>query len=97
MMKCEFIDHLRDLTDNPPFVSDEDYEIIEFVYTWHPCISDSHGKEQVAYLYNEFGIRIFEDMKRTAEHALSLMESIGRLKNEIAKLDGELTALRRGY
>ena len=97
MMKAEFEELLYDYTEQPAKVSNEDYVLIKYVYTWHPCISDTKGKNQVVRLYADFGIRIFEDMKSTAERAYQVMEAIDRLNNEIDKLEKEYDAIRRGY
>lgn len=97
MMKEEFEELLSYYPEQPAEVSNADYDLIEFVYVWHPSISDTKGKSQVVRLYAEFGIRIFEDMKPTADKAFDIMEAIGRLKNEISKLEEEYDAIRRGY
>ena len=33
-------------------VSEEDYSLIDRVYTFHPAISETEGKKQIAILYN---------------------------------------------
>ena len=43
-------------------VMDEEYQLIEEVYMWHPAIRNTSGKEEVAELYKSFGIIIFKDM-----------------------------------
>lgn len=43
-------------------LSDNDYETIETVYSYHPAIRDVSGKEEVAELYKSFGMTIFYDM-----------------------------------
>lgn len=43
-------------------LSDEDFEIIEAVYRYHPAIRGVSGKEEVAELYKSFGMTIFYDM-----------------------------------
>ena len=48
------------------FTQDQ-YKVIERVYTFHPSISEVEGKKQIAYLYSTFGIRIIHDMLATAE------------------------------
>ncbi len=56
MMKSEFTGRLG--SD----ISDEDYNLIEYVYTYHPSISETEGKDQVVALYKIFGMAIFKDM-----------------------------------
>lgn len=42
MMKCEFEERIGGE------VRQSDYNIIEHVYTWHPAISNTEGKDQIA-------------------------------------------------
>lgn len=67
MMKSEF-DNLLGRTSPA-----DDYKIIEFVYTYHPCNFD---KKAVAKLYNEFGLVIFKDLYDRANAARDLEEKI---------------------
>jgi hypothetical protein len=48
-------------------VSDADYAIIERVYTFHPVISNTKGKQQIVDLYKIGGMRVIKDMIPTAE------------------------------
>lgn len=50
-------------------VSDTDYSLVEFVYTWHPSISEVKGKSQVAQLYLATGMTVFGDMYDRAKMA----------------------------
>ena len=96
MMKHEFEACLRELGQMNVMVRDEDYKLIEYVYTWHPCISNTKGKAQVAWLFNEFGIRIFKDMKQTADRNFELEETIERSRSQLRKLLDEADELRKG-
>ena len=62
-------------------VSDEEYGTLEYVYTYHPAISETEGKAQIARLYTDYGMTVIEDM----------MERAGKME----KLDGELRAAQR--
>ena len=53
MMKSEFEDLIHGS------VTDEEYELIETVYMWHPAIRNTSGKEEVAELYKSIGLIIF--------------------------------------
>ncbi len=66
MNKTEFITKVKCICGKEPDLSSEDYNTIEYVYTWHPSIDNVRGKEQIAYLYAEFGIAIINDMMQTA-------------------------------
>lgn len=47
-------------------VPDEEYRIIEDVYTYHPVFDVFDAKQQCAALYNRFGFLIFMDMHASA-------------------------------
>jgi len=96
MMKHEFEACLRELNPMDVKVSDEDYGLIEYVYAFHPCISNTKGKAQVAWLFNEFGIRIFKDMQATASRNQDLEEAIWRTRGQLQKLLDEADELRKG-
>ena len=96
MMKCEFEAHLNELEPLQRTVSDDDYKLIEYVYTFHPSISETEGKRQVALLYHEFGIRIFKDMEATATRNRSLEVEIGRARHKLQALLEEADDLRKG-
>lgn len=72
----------------------EEYERIEYVYMWHPCISDTDGKKQVVYLYKNFGMRIFDDMTRTAERAQNLTDHIREHEGFLADYKKQLDELK---
>lgn len=48
-------------------VKKEEYKVIELVYTWHPAISNTTGKKQMAYLYINFGISVIKGMVPVAQ------------------------------
>lgn len=53
-------------------ISDEEYRIIDKVYTWHPAICDDGGKDQIADLYREGGMTIIKNMEETADAMIEL-------------------------
>lgn len=65
--------------------TEEEFKIIEFVYNYHPSISDVDGKKQIADLYSAFGMRLIRDMLPTAKKAEALENeiriAIARLKD----------------
>lgn len=61
-------------------VSQEDYNIIERVYTFYPKISH---KLDVVKLYNQFGMVIFRDLLTRAERLAELEFERQRLKTEL--------------
>ena len=64
-------------------VSEKDYAKIEEVYTTHPSISETEGKDQIAYLYKTFGMRIIEDMLPTARKARELEDEMRKTRTRI--------------
>ena len=77
----------RSFTDNA-------YLDIETVYTFHPSISETEGKKQIASLYDTFGMRIIKDMLPTAEKAKEYEERIAQKRHELEALRDELNELK---
>lgn len=83
-------------------VSSNEYEEIEYVYTWHPAISSTEGKDQIAAIFNAGGMVVIRSMKEAAEMAEVLdnelraeMAKVERLKNRIRKLKDGDTSFER--
>lgn len=76
-------------------VTDAEYEEIEFVYNWHPSISNTEGKDQIVYLYNTFGMRIIRDMMSTAKKAKELDSEILATKHRLEELQEEYAELTK--
>lgn len=74
-------------------VSENEYRKIETVYTFHPSISETSGKDQITYLYKTFGMRIIEDMLPTATNASELQDKIRNAKIRLDLLMNEYKAL----
>ena len=65
-------------------VTDEEYKVIEAVYTWHPTINDTTGKDQMKTLYTQFGFGVIRGMLPVAEK----MEKLdGERRELLAQLD----------
>lgn len=65
-------------------VTDEEYKVIEAVYTWHPVINDTTGKDQMKTLYTQFGFGVIRGMLPVAEK----MEKLdGERRELLAQLD----------
>lgn len=71
-------------------VSEKDYTVIEYVYNFHPVISNTEGKVQIAELYKLGGMRLIRDMVQTAIRAETL-------ENRIRKTNANLADLKRQY
>lgn len=88
MMRREF----TELTGRPE-VSTADWDIINKVYVFHPCISKTQGKAQIAALYSDFGMRIIRDMLPTADKAEELQVALFHAKGEVKKIENMMEEL----
>ena len=79
MLRSEF-DLLSKNTRRP---TDEEYNLIEFVYNWHPL---NFNKEAVASLYDEFGMTIFYDMEQRSKMSMERDQAIKRYDDQIGRL-----------
>lgn len=79
---------------NRPFTTEE-YEKIEKVYMFHPCIDPVKGKDQIASLYETFGMRIILDMLPTAEEAEKLEREIRKTRQMLDYLNSLLDDLKK--
>ena len=53
-------------------VNANEYDEIELVYTYHPSISDTEGKKQMAELYTNYGMTVIRGMVPVAKAMRSL-------------------------
>lgn len=90
MIKCEFEEKLGSQ------VTEKEYKDIEFVYTFHPSISNTEGKTQIAQLYKLGGIRLIRDMIPTAKKAQILEEKIITANTDLMKLKHQFEMLANG-
>lgn len=77
-------------------ITDRDFARIQMVYTFHPCIDAVKGKDQIANLYEAFGMRIIEDMMPTAKKAEELERKMREAKRELERLTEEYEGLKKG-
>ena len=68
-------------------VTNEEYKIIEKVYTWHPAIRNTDGKNQIATIFLAGGMAVIQDMVETAEMAMGI-------DNERRELEAKMSALK---
>lgn len=88
MLKSEF-ETMTDIEE----ISDRDYDAIENVYMYHPAIDDKKGKEQMAYLYKEFGMTVIKDMEKRAIQYKYTLNSINEHEKSIQALKQSLKEL----
>lgn len=68
----------------------EDMKLIDYVYMYHPSISNVQGKGQIAYLYVIFGMRLIRDMENTARVMENYEIKQRKLREELKKLDDDM-------
>ena len=79
-----------------PEVPDQEYSIIEKVYTFHPAISETEGKRQIAELYVNFGMVLIMDMVPRAELMAKKEEELRAAKAALMKVADEIEEIRKG-
>lgn len=77
-------------------VRQSDYEVIEYVYTWHPAISCTEGKDQIASLYKLANMSIIKDMYRTAQIMESLDSERRAAENRLREVKERIEAVACG-
>jgi hypothetical protein len=75
-------------------VSQEDFADINFVYNFHPSISETKGKEQIVILYQIGGMRIIADMMNTAIEARDLEDEIADLRGQLERTIKKMSNLK---
>lgn len=64
--------------------TDDEYELIEFVYNWHPL---NFSKEAVVSLYDKFGMIIFYDMEQRSKMAMERDVAMREYDAQIKRLE----------
>ena len=77
-------------------VSLDEYSKIELVYTFHPSIGETEGKDQMAMLVRTFGMRIIEDMLPTANKASEYENKIVALRHQLDSVVNEFNEFKKG-
>lgn len=77
MTKLEFEDLIGD------HISDKDYQVVEFVYQFHPCIED---KMSIAKIYEAGGMQLIRSMQHVAVQGQKLDEEMMMFRGKIDHL-----------
>ena len=77
-------------------VFSDEYEMIELVYNWHPAISDTKGKDQIAQIYQIGGMCVIKDMLPRARAAAALDTKRRALRAELEELNNKYQDLKDG-
>jgi len=75
-------------------VSNEEYSTIEYVYTWHPAISETEGKDQIVRLYTDYGMTVIEDMVERAGKMEKLEGELMVAQNQVTIIQNRIKVLR---
>ena len=90
MIKEEFEKMIREP------INDYDYRDVELVYMWHPSISETNGKEQMVFLYKEFGMPLIREMTKNASIMHDLCKEKECLMVKINEIDKKIELIKNG-
>ena len=76
--------------------TDEEYKAIEYVYTWHPSISNVKGKEQIVWIYCNLGMRGIYDMYGSAVTMENLDNRLRSAQARVKAIEEEIDNLKKG-
>ena len=105
MMKSEFVERVNAIREKRGYkpiafedVTPEDYQIIEFVYMYHPAFDVPDAKTAIAEVYTIMrscvnGMAILRWMLPDAKKAEQIEARRSELRSQIAALNKEMTAL----
>lgn len=94
MMKDEFCKQVEAVTGSTPLISDNDYELIEYVYNFYPTISETDGKKQIAMLFSIGGMALIHDMLSRSKRAHELENQIHKCMSELDSYKKELEDMK---
>lgn len=77
-------------------VSDSEYKIIEMVYTWHPVISDTNGKNEIAAIWTIGGMPLIKGMVEAAEMTMKLDKEERKIKAQLEKIQNRKRRVAMG-
>lgn len=98
MTKQEFMNNVAEATPKEkeiPVVSDTDYALIERVHTFHPAISETEGKRQIAELYVNFGMVLIMDMLPRAEVMAAKERELREARAALNRIQEEIEEIKR--
>lgn len=92
MTKIEFEERIGEEVTN------ETYEVVEFVYTWHPHIDASKGKDQMAALFKmPNGMSFICSMLPVAQRAAKFRQKIDAKRAEFERVRAEYEEMVEAY
>ena len=77
-------------------ISDQNYKIIETVYTWHPAIKGVGGKDQIATLYKTGDMPLIKGMLETANIMMDLNKESLQAKRHMDEIRRRIETVASG-
>lgn len=77
-------------------VTEAEYKVIEYVYTWHPSIKGAEGKKQMEVLYSQFGMGMIKGMVPVAQKMEELDKEERELKRNMALIHERKEVISEG-
>lgn len=98
MNRVEFMRELEQAAPNKESiqVTDQMYRDIEYVYMFHPSISETEGKRQIAELFATYGMALIRDMIPRAKQMEKKETDLRELRVKMQQLERQIQELRTG-
>lgn len=93
MTREEFKERVEKIPSKYHDFSQDDYALIEYVYTWHPAIDNYGGKDQIAEIYAHGGMMVIRDMYARAQKAEEAERKIHAIRKDIAGMEKMIAEL----
>lgn len=78
-------------------ISQDDFVDVNYVYTFHPAISETEGKKQIAQIYKIGGMQLIRDMMPAAQEAADLEEEKHKAEQNLQAVQDRLRELKSRY
>lgn len=77
-------------------ITDEEYSLIEKVYQFHPSISETNGKVEIAELFSKFGMSVIRDMEPRADVMMRLENELQKNQAAVERVKEQIQEVRSG-
>lgn len=94
--QCVKINPKKTVNDFAKEIDLQKFEVIQYVYAFHPSISEVNGKSEIAQLYINFGWRLIMDMFPTAKKICEWETKQRLLRNQLEELQEEKKSILSG-
>lgn len=95
MMREEFSRYVEEMGGKDTLTADQ-YKTVEFVYTYHPSISETNGKREIASIYVQYGYRVILDMVETAQRVKEIDDEFLSLRKIMTSLREKKDSIANG-